>query len=87
MMILLRLAASGVNAARDFESTPFTAPIATAGLAVPLAQAFPFLPVREDRLSFVDGALHGGSNVTMDNWNDFCRAAFRAMWNASPLAL
>lgn len=72
---MLFLYPSRIYTAGYFEPAPFAAPVAAASFAVPLAHAFPFFAIGDDRLAFVDEFLQcRGRNAVNDGY-DLNRAA------------
>ena len=67
-----------IHAARLFEAAGVPAPVAAAGLAVPLGHTFPLLAVGGDGTPGVDGVLECWSNGLVDDRDNLVRAAFGA---------
>ena len=64
-----------VDAAGFLEPARVAAPVATAGITIPLAHAFPFFAIGDDGVTFTDKFLKcGGRNAVNDGYG-FNRAA------------
>jgi hypothetical protein len=66
---------SRVYAAGYFEPAPLAAPVAAASFAVPLAHAFPFFAIGDDRIAFVKEFLQCWARNAVDNRYDLNRTA------------
>jgi hypothetical protein len=73
----LLLYASSVHAAGYFVPAPFAAPVTAATFTVPLAHAFPFLPIGDDRVAFIDKFLMSRRRNAVNDGNEISRAALR----------
>ena len=63
---------------RFFESPPLAAPVAAAVFAVPLRHSFPLLPISDDGLAFINGALERWRHGAMNDRHNVRRAALGA---------
>src|SRR5688500_15759371 len=72
---MLFLHPSRVYAAGHFEPAPLAAPVAAASFAVPLAHAFPFFAIGDDRIAFVDEFLQCRARNAVNDRYDLNRAA------------
>jgi hypothetical protein len=66
-----------IYAAGHFEPAPFAAPVAAASFAIPLAHAFPFFAIRDDRIAFIDKFLQCRRGNAVNDGNHLGGAALR----------
>src|SRR5918994_1445862 len=66
-----------VYASGHFEPAPLAAPVAAASFAVPLAHAFPFFAIGDDRIAFVDKFLKCRTGNAVNDGDHFGGPALR----------